>query len=92
MDSTAQTAPRDSEIAIDTPSEGDALIRQPKQPLWTQMSSTKLQPLVAHGFDSANSPRDSNIINESAATGAALIRQRKQPKGLRNHQRNFYHG
>jgi len=57
------------------------LIRQPKQPLGTQISSTKLQPWVAHGFDSANSLRDSDIINESAVTGVALLRQPKQPIG-----------
>jgi len=60
---------------------GNALIRQPKQPLGTQISSTKLQPWVAHGFDSANRPRDSDIINESAATGTVLLRQPKEPLG-----------
>jgi len=45
------------------------------------MSSMKLEPWVAHGFDSANSPRDSDIINESAVTGAALLRQPKQRIG-----------
>jgi len=57
MDSTAQTAPRDS------------------------VSSTKLQPGVAHGVDSANSLMDSDIINESGVTGAALLRQSKQRIG-----------
>jgi hypothetical protein len=45
------------------------------------MSSTKLQPWVAHGFDSSNPPRDSDIINESAVTGVALLRLPKQPIG-----------
>jgi hypothetical protein len=68
MDSTAQTALMDSEIinenrvAVDleilneTTSTGDAWIRQRKKPLWPQKSSTKLLPLVMHGFDSAKSP------------------------------------
>jgi len=56
MDSTAETAPAASEICIETASTGDAWIRQRKQPLWLQKSSTKLLPLVTHGFDSANSP------------------------------------
>jgi len=56
MDSTAETAPPASEIFIETASTGDAWIRQLKQPLWLQNSSTKLLPLVSYGFDSANSP------------------------------------
>jgi len=56
MDSTAETAPAASELFIETASTGDAWIRQRKQPLWLQKSSTKLLPLVTHGFDSANSP------------------------------------
>jgi hypothetical protein len=81
MDSTAQTAPGDSEIINETASTGDAWIRQHKQPLQTQKStlktkslptqklSTKLLPWVMRGFDSANSPC-----------------------GLRNLQWNCFHG
>jgi hypothetical protein len=58
IDSTAQTAPRDSEIINETIPTGDAWIRQPKQPLGTQKSSTKLLPRVTHGFDTANRPRN----------------------------------
>jgi hypothetical protein len=56
MDSTAQTAPRDYDIIIETASTGDAWIRQPKQALGTQISSTKLHPRVTLGFDSPNRP------------------------------------
>jgi len=56
MDSTAQTAPAASEIFNETASTRDPWIRQRKQPLWLQKSSTKLLPLVTHGFDSAKSP------------------------------------
>ena len=68
MDSTAQTAPVDSEIinenwvTVDleilneTASTDDAWIRQRKRPPWPQKSSTKLLPRVRHGFDNANSP------------------------------------
>ena len=60
---------------------GDAWIRQPKQPLGTQISITKLHPRVTDGCDSQTSPSDSDIINEAAATGDAWIRQPKQPLG-----------
>jgi len=69
MDSTAQTSPAASEIFNETASSGDACIRQRKQPVRHQKSSTKLIPLVTHGFDSANTH-----------------------SGLRNHQRNCFHG
>jgi len=55
MDSTAQTAPRDSEIINETVVTGAAWIGQPKQPLGTQKSSSKLLPWVTLGFDSAKS-------------------------------------
>jgi hypothetical protein len=54
--STAQTAHAASEIFNQTASTGDACIRQRKEPLRLQKSSTKLLPLVTHGFESANSP------------------------------------
>ena len=56
MDSTAQTAPRDYDIINETAATGDAWIRQPKEALSTQISSTKLHPRVTLGFDSPNSP------------------------------------
>jgi len=55
MHSTAQTARAASEIFNETASTGDACIRQRKQPVRPQKSSTKLIPLVTHAFDSANS-------------------------------------
>jgi hypothetical protein len=64
MDSTAQTAPRDSEISNKTTASSDAWIRQSTQPLGTQISSTKLRPGVTLGLDSANSRKDTEIINE----------------------------
>jgi len=67
--SKAQTAPAASEIFIENASTGDACIRQRKQPMRRQKSSTKLIPLVTHGFDRANSQW-----------------------GLRNNQRNCFHG
>jgi hypothetical protein len=104
MDSTAQTAPAASEIFRETASTGDASIRQRKQPLQPQKSSTKLLPLVTHAFDSANSPSALEIFNETASSGDAWIRQRKQPMApqksstklsrwrLENHQRNCFNG
>ena len=56
MDSTAETAPAASEIFIETASTGDAWIRQRKQPMGLQNSSTKLLPRVTPAFDRANSP------------------------------------
>jgi len=56
MDSTAQTATAASEIFNETASTGDEWIRQRKQALGPQKSSTKLLPVVTHGFDSTNSP------------------------------------
>jgi hypothetical protein len=82
MDSTAQTANGASEIINETASTGDTCIRQRKQPLWPQKSSTKLLPLMTHAFDSANSPCCFRIFNETASTSDAWIRQRKQPMGL----------
>jgi hypothetical protein len=45
MDSTAQTAPRASEIITETASTGDAWIRQRKEPMWALKSSTKTESL-----------------------------------------------
>ena len=56
MDSTAQKTQVASEIINETASTGDAWIRHRNEPLLTQKSSTKLLPMVTHGFDSANSP------------------------------------
>jgi phosphosulfolactate phosphohydrolase-like enzyme len=90
MDSTAQTAPRESEIINELVSRvtpgfdsanspygfinlqqtgvtGDAWIRQPKQLLGTQKSSTKLLARVTQGFDIGNSPMASEIIKELLA-------------------------
>jgi hypothetical protein len=78
MDSTAQTAPPASEIIIESAATSDAWIRQRKQPLRTQKSSTKLFPLVTHGFDCANSTMTSEIFNKTASTADEWIRQRKQ--------------
>ena len=64
MDSIAQTALRDYDIINETAATDDAWIRQPIQPLGTEISSTKLHPRVTHGFDSPNTPRDSEMINE----------------------------
>jgi hypothetical protein len=55
MNSTAQTARAASEIFNETDSTSDACIRQRKQPLRPQKSSTKLLPLVTIGFDRENS-------------------------------------
>jgi len=82
MDSTAQTAPVASEIINETPSTPDPWIRQRKQPLWLQKTSTKLLPRVTHGFDSAKSTSASEIFNEPASTSDPWIRQRKQPLWL----------
>ena len=81
MDSTAQTDPRDYDIINEIASTGDPWIRQPNQPLGTQISSTKLRPRVTLGFDSPTAPTDYDIINETGSTGDAWIRQPKQPLG-----------
>jgi len=81
MHSKAQTAPAASEIFIENASTGDACIRQRKQHMRLQKSSTKLIPLVTHAFDSANSPATSEIFNETNSTRDAWIRPRKQPMG-----------
>jgi hypothetical protein len=56
MDSTAQTALVALEIINETASSRDPWIRQRKQPMWLQKSSTKLLPQVMHAFDSAHNP------------------------------------
>ena len=48
--------PRDSDIINESSATGAALLRQPKQPLVTQKSSTKLVPRVTHGLANRNSP------------------------------------
>jgi len=50
--------PRDSDIINESAATGAALLRQPKQPLVTQKSSTKLVARVTHAFNSANRPRN----------------------------------
>jgi len=57
MHSTAQRAPAASEIINETASTRDAWIRQRKQPMKPQKSSTKLLRRVTHVFDSAKSLR-----------------------------------
>jgi hypothetical protein len=47
MDSTEQKAAMDSEIINETASKGDTWIRQHKQTLSTQKSSTKTESLPA---------------------------------------------
>jgi len=56
MHLTAQTTPAAAEIFNETASTGDPWIRQRKQPMGLQKSSTKMLPRVTHAFDSANSP------------------------------------
>jgi len=73
MDSTTQRGVKDYDIIYETAATGDAWIRQPKEALRTQISSTKLHPRVTLGFDSQIAPRDSDIINETASTGDAWI-------------------
>jgi hypothetical protein len=51
-----QTSPSDSYIINETAATGDAWIRQPKEAIRTQISSTKLNPWVTLGFDSPNNP------------------------------------
>ena len=65
MDSTAHTAPPALEIIIESASTGDTWIRQRRQPLRPQKSSTKLLPRVTHGFDSARAHVDYEIINKN---------------------------
>jgi len=65
MDSTAQTAPAASEIFNETASTRDPWIRQRKQLLRPQKSSTKLLPRVTNAFDSAHTHVGLEIINEN---------------------------
>jgi hypothetical protein len=53
------------EIINETASTRDPWIRQRKQPLWLQKSSTKLLPRVTHAFDSAHTHVGLEIINEN---------------------------
>jgi hypothetical protein len=69
MDSTAPTDPRDYEIINETASTGDAWIRQPKEPLGTQISSTKLRPRVTLGFDSPNKPEGLRYHQQNCGHG-----------------------
>jgi len=91
MDSTAETAPAASEIFIETASTGDAWIRQHKQPLWLQKSSTKLLPLVTHGFDSAHSPCGLRNLQRSCFHWGRMDSTAQTAPRLRNHQRNCFH-
>jgi len=94
-----------SEIFNETASTGDAGIRQQKQPVWPQKSSTKLLPRVTHRFDSGNSP--CRLRNHHSKLCRCLLRKSStkllprvthgldsanNPCGLRNHQRNSFHG
>jgi len=78
MDSTAQTAPRDSDIINETSATGGAWIRQRKQPKGLRHHQRK----CCHGSRIASTaqtaPMDSEIINKNSATGDAWLRQRKQ--------------
>jgi hypothetical protein len=65
MDSTALTAPAASEIFNETTSTSDPWIRQRKQPLWLQKSSTKLLPRVTHGSTAQRAHAGYEIINKN---------------------------
>ena len=81
MDSTAETAPAASEIINESASTRDPWIRQRKQPLWLQKTSTKLLPRVTNGFDSAK--RTCGLRNlQQNCFHHPWIRQRKQPLWL----------
>jgi len=94
----------DSKIINETASTGDAWIRQRKQPMGLQKSSTKLLLGVTHAIDSANIPcglrnhqrnrvtGDSKIINETASMVTHGFDSANSPCGFRNHQRNCFHG
>jgi hypothetical protein len=81
MDSTAQPAPRDSNIINETAATGEAWIRQPNQLLGTEISSTKLHPRVTLGFDNPNSPYVLRNYQRTAITDDAWIRQPNQLLG-----------
>ena len=81
MDSTAETAPAASEIINETASTRDPWIRQRRQPLRPQKSSTQLLAHVTHGFDSAKSP-----------CGLQNHQQKQSRCRIRNHHRNCFHG
>jgi hypothetical protein len=81
MDSTAQTAPRDYDIINEIAATGAAWIRQPIQPLGTEISSTKLHPRVTHGFDSPNSPYGLRNDQRTAVMHDGWIRQPQQTLG-----------
>jgi hypothetical protein len=92
MDLTAQTAPMgsrnvkenwdaiESEIVTETVWTADAWSRQHKQLLWAQKSSTKLNPWLTHGFDSANS-----------SCGLKKRQRKLRRYRVRNYHRNFLH-
>jgi len=81
MDSTAQTTPVALEIINETASTRDPWIRQRKQPLWLQKSSTKTQSLP----NQKSSTKTESLGTQKTST-KLLARVTK------NHQRNCFHG
>jgi hypothetical protein len=103
MDSTAQTAAVALEFIYETASKGDAWIRQRKESMWaqksstkteslpTQKSSTKLLPQETHGFDSPNSPCGLSSLKLLPRVTHGFD-SANSPSELRNDQRNCFHG
>jgi len=92
MDSTAQTAPKDSNIINETAATGEAWIGQSKQPLGTQKSSTNCYHGGRMDLTAQTAPRHSHIINQLLAQVTQGLDSANSPWELRNHQRTAVMG
>jgi len=81
MDSIVQITLEDSEIINKTTYKGDAWIRQCKQPLQTQKSSLKTESLPTQKSPTKLLPLVTHGFDRA-----------NSPYGLRNQQRNYFHG
>jgi len=91
MDSTSQTARRDSETSNELLSRVTHGFDSPKS-LRDSENSNELLSRVTHGFDIPNSPWGLRNQQRTAVTGDALIRQPKQPLGTQKSSTNYYRG
>jgi hypothetical protein len=68
MDSTAQTAPRDSHIINEQLSRVSHGFDNPNRPRDSEIIN-ELLSRVSHGFDSSNSPKEVRNDQQTAVTG-----------------------
>jgi len=85
MDSTAQPAPRDSEIINQLLSRVTHGFDSPNSPRDPEIIN-KLLSQVTHGYDSPKAPRDSEIINELLSRVTHGFDSPNSHQGHRYHQ------